>query len=107
MMSGNRCRSARMRNANLARRQDIRAIIGPVAEELAYLYTALERRSLFGNSARDGDYTVHDLFLRCEVPVQERRPRTFPPSHQDLRTGVTGSEKEGAAQYQGRRTHAW
>jgi hypothetical protein len=66
-----------MRNANLARRQAVEAVIGPVAEGLAYLYSALERRSLFRNSARDGDYTVHDLFVKCEVPVQETTIRAL------------------------------
>jgi hypothetical protein len=69
--------AARMRNANLARRQDVRAVIGPVAEELAYLYSALERRSLFGNAARDGEYAVHDLFVKSEVPLQETAVRAL------------------------------
>jgi hypothetical protein len=66
-----------MRNANLARRQAVEAVIGPVAEGLAYLYSALERRSLSRNSARDGDYTVHDLFVKCEVPVHETTIRAL------------------------------
>jgi hypothetical protein len=69
--------TARMRNANLARRQAVEAVIGPVAEGLAYLYSALEWRSLFRNSAPDGDYTMHDLFVKCEVPVRETTIRAL------------------------------
>jgi len=69
--------AARERDANLARRDDVRAVIGPVAEELAYLYSALERRHLFGNAARHSDYLVHDLFVKAEVPVSETTLRAL------------------------------
>jgi hypothetical protein len=69
--------TAVMRHENVARRQEVGAVIGPVAEELAYLYSALERRHLFGNAARDGDYTVSDLFAKCEVPVLETTVRAL------------------------------
>jgi hypothetical protein len=69
--------TARARDANLARRNDLRAIIGPVAEQLAYLYSALERRHLFGNAARHGNYTVHDLFVKSEVQVSETTLRAL------------------------------
>lgn len=49
----------------------MRAVIGPAAEELAYLYSALERQHFFGNARRDGYYTVNDLFVNSEVPVSE------------------------------------
>ena len=32
---------------------------------------ALERRHLFGNAVRSGDYAVNDLFAKVEVPVSE------------------------------------
>jgi hypothetical protein len=63
--------AARARDANLARRDDVRRLIGPVAEELAYFYSALERRHLFGNATRSGQYVVNDLFEKREVPVSE------------------------------------
>jgi hypothetical protein len=69
--------AARARDANLERREDVRAVIGPEAEALAYLYSALERRHLFGNAARHGDYTVHDLFVKAEVPVSETTLRAL------------------------------
>ena len=61
--------AARARDANLERRGEVRAVIGLAAEELAYLYSALERRHLFGNAVRSGDYAVNDLFAKVEVPV--------------------------------------
>lgn len=63
--------TSRARDANLNRRGEVRAVIGPAAEELAYLYSALERQHLFSNARRDGNYTVHDLFVNLEVPVSE------------------------------------
>jgi hypothetical protein len=59
--------AARARDANLEWRGEVRAVIGLAAEELAYLYSALERRHLFGNAVRSGDYAVNDLFAKVEV----------------------------------------
>jgi hypothetical protein len=69
--------TARARDANLNRRDEVRGVIGPAAEELAYLYSALERRHLFGNARRDNDYTVNDLFENAEVPVPETTLRAL------------------------------
>lgn len=69
--------AARARDANLARRDDVRGLIGDAAEQLAYLYSALERRHLFGNAARAGEYTVNDLFVKSEVPVSEATLRAL------------------------------
>jgi hypothetical protein len=62
---------ARDRDANLARREEVRALIGPPAEELAYLYAACERRSLFTNTPGAATLTITDLFEQREVPVAE------------------------------------
>lgn len=67
----------RARDANLSRRDEVRAVIGPAAEELAYLYNALDRLHLFGNASRDSDYTVNDLFTKSEVPVSETTLRAL------------------------------
>jgi hypothetical protein len=69
--------ASRARDANLSFRDEVRAVIGPAAEELAYLYSALERQHLFGNARRDGDYTVNDLFANAEVPVSETTLRAL------------------------------
>lgn len=66
-----------VRDANLNRRDEVRAVIGPAAEELAYLYSALERRHFLGNARRDGNYTVNDLFVNSEVPVSEATLRAL------------------------------
>jgi hypothetical protein len=63
--------AARAPDGNLERRGEGHAVIGLAAEELAYLYSALERRHLFGNAVRSGDYAVNDLFAKVEVPVSE------------------------------------
>jgi hypothetical protein len=69
--------AARARDANLEWRGEVRAVIGLAAEELAYLYSALERRHLFGNAVRSGDYAVNDLFAKVEVPVSETTLRSL------------------------------
>lgn len=69
--------TGRARDANLGRRDEVRAVIGPAAEELAYLYNALDRQHLFGNAHRDSDYTVNDLFVKSEVPVSESTLRAL------------------------------
>ena len=69
--------AGRDRSANLVRREEVRAVIGPVAEELAYLYSALQRRSLFAIAARDSGYSVHDVFLNTELPLQETTVRAL------------------------------
>jgi uncharacterized protein DUF6817 len=69
--------TARARAANLIFRDEVRAVIGPAAEELAYLYGALERRHLFGNVHRHSNYTVNDLFVNAEVPVSENTLRAL------------------------------
>jgi hypothetical protein len=69
--------SARDRSANLSQRADVRAAIGQEAEELAYLYSALERRQLFGNAVRSAGYTVNDLFENREVPIGETTLRAL------------------------------
>jgi hypothetical protein len=69
--------AARARDANLERRGEVRAVIGLAAEELAYLYSALERRHLFGNAVRSGDYAANDLFAKVEVPVSETTLRSL------------------------------
>jgi hypothetical protein len=69
--------AARARDANLERRGEVRAVIGLAAKELAYLYSALERRHLFGNAVRSGDYAVNDLFAKVEVPVSETTLRSL------------------------------
>jgi hypothetical protein len=68
--------AARARDANLARREEIRSLIGDTAEHLAYLYSALERRHLFENAAQ-GRHVVHDLFTKAEVPVSETTLRAL------------------------------
>ena len=62
---------ARDRDANLGHRDAVRALIGPVAEELAYLYAACERRSLFTNAPDATTLTVNDMFEKRAVPVTE------------------------------------
>jgi hypothetical protein len=69
--------TSRARDANLSFRDEVRSVIGPAAEELAYLYSALERRYLFANAHRDGGYTVNDLFVNAEVPVSENTLRAL------------------------------
>jgi hypothetical protein len=69
--------TSRARDANLSRRDEVRAVIGPAAEELAYLYSALERKHFFGNARRNSDYTVNDLFVNSEVPVSETTLRAL------------------------------
>jgi len=69
--------TARARDANLSRREEVRAVIGPAAEELAYLYSALDRQHLFGNAGREGGYTVNDLFANREVAVSETTLRSL------------------------------
>ena len=69
--------TSRARDANLSRQDEVRAVIGPAAEELAYLYSVLERQHLFGNARRDGDYSVNDLFVNAEVPVSETTLRAL------------------------------
>lgn len=69
--------TGRARDANLSRRDEVRAVIGPVAEELAYLYNALDRLHLFGNARRSSDYTVNDQFVKSEVPVSEVKLRAL------------------------------
>ena len=68
---------ARDRGDNLRRRDDVRALIGARAEELAYLYAACERRSLFGNAAGATTYVVNDLFEGREVAVPEATLRSL------------------------------
>lgn len=69
--------TGRARDANLSRRDEVRAVIGPAAEELAYLYNALDRPHLFGNAHRDGEYTVNDLFAKSDIPVPETTLRAL------------------------------
>lgn len=68
---------ARARDANLGRRDDVRALIGAGAEELAYLYAACERRSLFTTTALVGAHALNDLFAGREVPVSEATLRSL------------------------------
>jgi hypothetical protein len=68
---------ARDRDDNLTRRADVRALIGPAAEELAYLYAACERRSLFTNTVGTATLTVNDLFEKRDVPVAEATLRAL------------------------------
>jgi hypothetical protein len=68
---------ARDRDANLARRDDVRALIGASAEELAYLYAACERRSLFTNATDSSACVVNDLFEKRERPVSETTLRSL------------------------------
>ena len=63
--------TGRARDANLSRRDEVRAVIGPAAEELAYLYNSIDRPHLFGNANRDGEYTVNDVFVKSDIPVPE------------------------------------
>jgi len=68
---------ARDRDANLSRRADVRALIGATAEELAYLYAACERRSLFTNAPGAAALTINDLFEKRDVPVSETTLRAL------------------------------
>jgi hypothetical protein len=68
---------ARARDANLDRRNDVRALIGPAAEELAYLYAACERRSLFTNPPDAATLTISDMFEKRDVPVAETTLRAL------------------------------
>ena len=65
------------RDANLGRRDDVRALIGAPAEELAYLYAACERRSLFTNAPGASVLTIHDMFEKRDVPVSETTLRAL------------------------------
>ena len=68
---------ARDRDTNLARRDDVRTLIGTGAEELAYLYAACERRSLFTNAPDAAVFTINDMFEKCHVPVAEATLRAL------------------------------
>lgn len=50
------------RSADLSQRDEIRKEIGRRAEELAYLFSACDRRHAFSNVERAGDFTIRDLF---------------------------------------------
>jgi hypothetical protein len=69
--------AARAPDGNLERRGEGHAVIGLAAEELAYLYSALERWHLFGNAMRSGDYAVNDLFAKAEVSVSQTTLRSL------------------------------
>ena len=65
------------RDTNLARRDDVRALIGAAAEELAYLYAACERRSLFVNAPDAATLTINDMFEKRDVAVSETTLRAL------------------------------
>lgn len=59
------------RSADLSQREQIRQVIGQRAEQLAYFFSACDRRHMFSNVEKSGDYALQDLFQDELVPIPE------------------------------------
>lgn len=63
--------SYRQNPIELSEREDIQKIIGKEPEQLAYLFGAHVKDSLWENLDRDGDYAIRDRLAETTVPLSK------------------------------------